>query len=136
MTDTIKLRQYLLGTNPYIVIQLTGGELNDGGDLVESVKLDIQFGGGFDEKTMFELLAQIVHDQDDKAAGDDIRAAVDVLFAHRHSLPGDVLRSLQSVYVCASAAKYGRPYEEGWLDPEEFASHDVSECESGDGEDE
>jgi len=56
--------------------------------------------------------------------------AVEVLFLHRHSLPADVLRSMQSIYLCASAAQYGEPYERGWLDEEEIASHDLSECET------
>lgn len=54
----IKLREFLLGANPYVVIQITGGELDGEGE-VDSLKLDIQFGGGLDQESMFELLAQI-----------------------------------------------------------------------------
>ena len=57
--------------------------------------------------------------------------AVDVLFQHRHNLTPDVLRSLQDIYVCACAARYGEDYESGWLDEADFANHDVSECEAG-----
>lgn len=56
--------------------------------------------------------------------------AIEVLFRTRHHLTPDVLRSLQSIYLCASAARYGEPHETGWTEDAEFyAAHDVSECE-------
>lgn len=66
--DVINLRQFLLGADPYVVIQITGGEMDAAGEEVESVKLDVQFGGGLDQESMFELLAQIVAEQADEDA--------------------------------------------------------------------
>ncbi len=55
-------------------------------------------------------------------------AAVNLLFARRHRLAPDVLRSLADIWVCASAARYGAPAEEFWSDPELFTGHDLAEC--------
>jgi len=64
--------------------------------------------------------------------------AINVLYVHRHSLPTDVLRSMQSIYLCASAARYGALHEVGWLDEDEFRAdygdHDSAQCEAEDGE--
>jgi len=66
-------------------------------------------------------------------AADPITEAVDVLFRNRHHLAPDALRSLQSIYLCASAARYGEPHEAGWLEDAEFyAAHDVAGCEEDD----
>jgi len=57
--------------------------------------------------------------------------AVAVLFAARHTLPSDVLRSLQDIWICASAARFGEPYE-GWeVDAQAYRDHNVVACESG-----
>lgn len=57
--------------------------------------------------------------------------AVDTLFRCRHELPPDILRSLASIWFCASAARYGRPHEEFWeLDDEAaYAAHNVATCD-------
>lgn len=61
-----------------------------------------------------------------------IYGAVETLFRHRHHLAPDVLRSLASIWVCASAARYGAPHETFWLEDEAaYSEHDVAECESG-----
>ncbi len=68
---------------------------------------------------------------------DPIAAAVEVLYESRHSLPPDVLRSLAAIWTCASAASYGKPYEEFWVGIDaELAAHDIEECENGDPDDE
>jgi hypothetical protein len=59
-----------------------------------------------------------------------IYEATEVLFASRHVLPSDVIRSLADIYTCASAARYGEPHETGWLDPDRFRDHDTAECEA------
>ena len=58
-----------------------------------------------------------------------VQEAVEVLFAERHHLGPDVLRSLQGIWDCASAARYGEPYERWGYDPEFYAAHDTAECE-------
>jgi hypothetical protein len=58
-----------------------------------------------------------------------VQEAVGVLFARRHHLGPDVLRSLQDIWACASAARYGGPYEAWDFDPEFYATHDTTECE-------
>ncbi|MDN5918072.1 MAG: hypothetical protein L0I76_23745 [Pseudonocardia sp.] len=51
--------------------------------------------------------------------GDPVIEAVDLLFRVRHDLTPDVLRSLASIWTCASAARYGAPHERFWeLDAE------------------
>lgn len=69
-------------------------------------------------------------------SGVTIYDAVEVLYAHRHTLPNDALRSLQGIYLCASAARFGELYEP--IDEEEFRAtyldHDVAGCEAEDGE--
>jgi hypothetical protein len=58
-----------------------------------------------------------------------VYAATEILFAARHRLPGDVIRSLDSILFCASAALYGQA--EGFEhDPDEYGEHDVQECEA------
>ena len=62
---------------------------------------------------------------------DPITEALDILFYARHHLEPDTLRSLQNIYLCASAARYGEPHEAGWVEDAEFyATHDVAECEA------
>ena len=65
---------------------------------------------------------------------DPVREAVAVLSAARHELPSDVLRSLQGIWMCASAARFGEPYE-AWPTWEEMAAeireHDTAACEAG-----
>ena len=57
--------------------------------------------------------------------------AVAVFFAGRHSLAPDILRSLQDMWVCASAARYGKPYETWQLgDPDAYRTHDVAACDA------
>ena len=51
-------------------------------------------------------------------------AAVDLLFRYRHELDPSMLRSLQNIWHCASAARYGRPYEDWDYGPEFYATHD------------
>jgi hypothetical protein len=58
-----------------------------------------------------------------------VQEAIDVLFEHRHHLDPDVLRSLRDIWDCASAARYGEPYETWDTDPEFYATHDTAECE-------
>jgi hypothetical protein len=63
-----------------------------------------------------------------------IYAAVELLFTARHRLPGDVIRSLDSIQFCASAALYRAP--EGFEhDPSEYTEHDTAECEAEDTQD-
>jgi hypothetical protein len=63
--------------------------------------------------------------------------AVNTLFTFRHSLTPDVLRSLADIWVCASAARWGKPYETWWLDMDDpevadmYTGQDVAECETG-----
>jgi hypothetical protein len=74
------------------------------------------------------------------APADPVYAVVEVLAAYRHSLTPDVLRSLADIWVCASAARWGEPYETWWLDladPEVaalYSEHDVAGCEADDGQ--
>jgi hypothetical protein len=62
-----------------------------------------------------------------------VHDAVEVLFANRHTLPNDVLRSLANIWICASAARFGEPYETYWWDADSprFRDHDVPRCEAG-----
>jgi hypothetical protein len=55
--------------------------------------------------------------------------AIEVLFAERHSLGPDVLRSIQHIWHCASAARYDGPYEAWDYGPDFYADHDTAECE-------
>jgi hypothetical protein len=55
--------------------------------------------------------------------------AIEVLFAERHNLGPDVLRSIQDIWHCASAARYGEPYEAWEYGPEFYADHDTAKCE-------
>lgn len=67
-------------------------------------------------------------------AADPVTAAVEVLFDHRHNLPPDAMRSLVSIWICASAARYGEPGEALPAPDElaaEIAAHDTAECEAG-----
>src|SRR5581483_7664097 len=51
--------------------------------------------------------------------------AVSILHQHRHHLTPDILRTIQDIWVCASAARYGAPYETGWAeDPDAYRDHD------------
>lgn len=61
-----------------------------------------------------------------------VQDALDVLFASRHQLAPDALRSLRDIWDCASAARYGQPYEPWDYDPEFYATHDTAECEQDD----
>ena len=63
-----------------------------------------------------------------------IYEACDVLYRARHQLPPDVLRTIQSVWHCASAARYGEPYEAWDIggDAEFYATHSAAECEADD----
>lgn len=64
----------------------------------------------------------------------DLRQAAAVLYLHRHRLSPGILRTIQNVWVCASAARYGGPLGTGWAeDPDACSEHDVSECEADDG---
>ena len=57
--------------------------------------------------------------------------AIDVLYRHRHELDPSALRSLQDIWACASAARYGQPYETWFTeDAEFFATHDTAACET------
>jgi hypothetical protein len=59
--------------------------------------------------------------------------AIEVLFRERHRLAPNIIRSLQDIWACASAALYGEPYETWFLDdPEFYAAHDIAECEDDD----
>lgn len=51
-----------------------------------------------------------------------------------HRLSPDTLRTIRNVWVCASAARYGRLVETGWVeDPDAYSEHDASDCEADDG---
>lgn len=65
---------------------------------------------------------------------DPVYQAVELLLKCRHQLPPDILRSLASIWVCGSAARYNAPHEEFWIFTELFTEHDVAECESPIGE--
>jgi hypothetical protein len=59
-----------------------------------------------------------------------VQEAIAVLFQQRHQLTPDVLRSLQDIWACGSAARYGEPYETWFFDdPEFYATHDTAACE-------
>lgn len=58
----------------------------------------------------------------------DIYAATEILSRHRHILPSDVLRTLQGIYCCASAARFGELYETWWIE-RDLSTHDVARCE-------
>jgi len=71
----------------------------------------------------------------ERPAADDVAGAIDVLFRHRHELTPDALRSLQDIWACGSAARYGQPYETWFTDDLEFyANHDTATCEAENGE--
>lgn len=58
--------------------------------------------------------------------------AMDVLHSARHRLSSDVLRSLHGIWICASAARFGEPYEH-WTWEENTTlcrEHDTAECEA------
>lgn len=61
-----------------------------------------------------------------------IYEAIDALYVMRHHLSSDAIRSLQGIYRCAAAARYGQPHETGWVedDPAFYVTHDVTECEA------
>lgn len=59
--------------------------------------------------------------------------AIDVLSRDRHALPNDALRSLQSILFCASAARFGEPYEDDLMSAEDYAAHNTAECEDENG---
>ena len=64
-----------------------------------------------------------------------VKEAIEVLFRDRHYLEPDVLRSLQDIYLCASAARYGQAYESQWADdPAFYSEHDVADCEADNAE--
>ena len=56
--------------------------------------------------------------------------AVQVLFSARHSLRSDILRSLDNIVFCASAARFGEPYERLTRDLAEYVEHDTARCEA------
>lgn len=57
--------------------------------------------------------------------------AVTLLFAARLTLAPGILRSLQDIWVCASAARYGEPYETWQLgDLDAYRTHDVAAREA------
>jgi hypothetical protein len=61
--------------------------------------------------------------------GNPVYDATEILFAARHRLPGDVIRSLQSILFCAESALYHEP--EGFaMGPQDYADHGVRECEA------
>ena len=69
----------------------------------------------------------------DTDACDPLPSAIDVLWRCRHSLAPDVLRTLADIWTCASAARYGEPYERWWEGNDEdaaYSNHDVPKCES------
>lgn len=55
--------------------------------------------------------------------------AIEVLFAERHNLGPDVLRSIRDIWHCASAARYAGPYAAWEYGPDLYADHDTAECE-------
>jgi len=56
--------------------------------------------------------------------------AVEVPFSAWHSLPSDILRSLNSIVFCALAAQFGEPYERFTWGPAEYVEHGVARCEA------
>ena len=57
--------------------------------------------------------------------------AVEAIAKCRHHLPSDILRSLGDIWFCASAARFGQPYEPFWKeqDAAAYAAHNTAECE-------
>jgi hypothetical protein len=64
------------------------------------------------------------------SAEPEVYAAVETLFRHRHTLPNDALRTVQCIYDCCSAARFGERYEAP-TDADFYHSHDTVECEAG-----
>lgn len=64
-----------------------------------------------------------------------VYAACAVLFRCRHELPSDILRSLADIWICASAARFGAPFETWWWDDQDevYRDHDTAECEAESG---
>ena len=77
--------------------------------------------------TLSGLLAQ---DDATPLAGITPRQAVDILFAARRTLTPDILRSLRDTWLCASAARYGAPYESWEYDASADRDHDMAACET------
>ncbi|MCA1704281.1 MAG: hypothetical protein LC808_13875, partial [Actinobacteria bacterium] len=77
-------------------------------------------------------LEQYIAAQDEALAHLDPYTAVDCLFRHRHQLANDTLRTLQGVWSCASAARFGEPYED-FIRAESIAAHNTAECEDDTG---
>lgn len=78
--------------------------------------------------------AESAVDKDRKLVS-NVYDAVEMLTRHRHRLPSDILRSLESIWTCASAARFGEPYEKFWLHDNfqsRFQGHDVEKCEHQD----
>jgi hypothetical protein len=55
----------------------------------------------------------------------NLRPAAGIPYHHRHELTPDVQLTIQDAWVCASAGRYGEPYETGWAeDPQVYREHD------------
>lgn len=57
--------------------------------------------------------------------------AVEVLYRNRHNLPSDLIRTLQAIWICRSAAYYQGPGEKFWEDFD-WSIHNVGQCEAED----
>jgi hypothetical protein len=55
--NVIMLRQFMLGLNPFLIIELTGMS----GD--EDIKTELTFGGGMDSESALEVIATIAEQQ-------------------------------------------------------------------------
>jgi len=65
----------------------------------------------------------------DPSTESEVYNAVEVLFRYRHLLPNDVLRSVQSIYGCTSAARFGEEYEP-MPGADFYREHDTAKCEA------
>ena len=64
-----------------------------------------------------------------------VYAATSVPFQHRHELPSDVPQSLADSWMCASAARFGAPFETWWPDDQDgfYRTRDTAQCKADPG---
>lgn len=59
MSESVQLRQHILGMEPYVLIQITAVEDS------ENFRVEFEFGGGLDKESAFELLKAIIEDSEE-----------------------------------------------------------------------